>query len=291
MSVTNKAVPTLFDLGAEDLPALLALTAQVGWPHTAADWTDYLDMGAVFGIRDADGGLAACTALFRYGPQLASVGLVIVDERHRGEGLGRVMMQRCLDTAAADVLALIATPLGRPMYERLGFQTIDHVAKHIGDPDRSSLRAGASSVPVHPVAMLTPEILQQILDLDRQSQGAPRDAVLRRLAARSVCTVVARDSFGSLTGFALLLQKQGFAQLAPVVAADDDVALALIAEAAAKAGGALRIDVPVGRVRLLTALRAAGWTHTSDDPLMTLHGTALPGRRGAIAAIAFQALG
>ena len=60
--------------------------------------------------------------LTRYGGGLAAVGMMLVAAQREGRGLGRRLMTHLLDRAGDATVFLTATPLGRPLYEKLGFQ-------------------------------------------------------------------------------------------------------------------------------------------------------------------------
>lgn len=300
MNVTSNDTLQLDDCGAADLGLLMGLTRHVGWPHTDGDWRDYLAAAEVFGHREAAGGLASCAALCRFGPELASVGLVIVHQRYRGAGLARALMQRCVDTAGAHCLTLVATPLGLPLYERIGFARVGAVAKHIGEPRRDRLVAAARSASAAGAAAAVTLIVQGALDaytlteitaLDRVANGTSRHRMLAEMSARSGCTLAARDANGGLCGFAFAMPKTPFMQIAPLIARDDATALELIAAAAANIAGPMRIDVPLQQSAVIAALAEAQWPRISDDPVLTLHGVPLPGKRSLLRAISFQAWG
>jgi len=67
------------------------------------------------------------------GSGLAGIYCVGTLEQSRGQGLGTVMTQTAMAAArdaGARVAVLQASEMGRPVYERLGFDTVGHIAVH-----------------------------------------------------------------------------------------------------------------------------------------------------------------
>jgi GNAT superfamily N-acetyltransferase len=67
------------------------------------------------------------------GSGLAGIYCVGTLEQSRGQGLGTVMTQAAMTAArgaGARVAVLQASDMGRPVYERLGFDTVGHIAVH-----------------------------------------------------------------------------------------------------------------------------------------------------------------
>lgn len=58
----------------------------------------------------------------------------IVDREYRGLGLGRKVIQTCIDSVLEGTsIMLIATEEGKLLYEKLGFVTVDYVHKYLCD--------------------------------------------------------------------------------------------------------------------------------------------------------------
>jgi len=86
----------------------------------------------------ADGEPVASSALLPGPPasRLAGIFSVGTLEPARGRGFGTVVTQAAMDAAresGAQVAVLQASDMGRPVYERLGFETVGSVAVHIPD--------------------------------------------------------------------------------------------------------------------------------------------------------------
>ncbi len=115
--------------GAPDLSAIAALRESVGW--AAHDWA----LSAVLEAPDARclvvearDGIAGVGSGISYGA-LGFVGNMIVTEAHRRRGVGADILEAILeflvDERGSSRLELFATPSGRPLYSRYGFELTD----------------------------------------------------------------------------------------------------------------------------------------------------------------------
>lgn len=71
------------------------LTQQMNWPHRLEDWQDALLLGE--GLVAEEQGQPVGTALcWRWGERWATIGLVVVDGRQQGRGIGRALMTQAM---------------------------------------------------------------------------------------------------------------------------------------------------------------------------------------------------
>jgi predicted N-acetyltransferase YhbS len=111
---------------AADIPLAMQLKAAAGWNQLEADWRRFLAMepSGCF-VAEEDGTPVGTTATCVFG-KVAWVAMVLVDEAHRARGIGTALVQHAignLDRLGVRTARLDATPLGRPLYEKLGFRT------------------------------------------------------------------------------------------------------------------------------------------------------------------------
>lgn len=202
------------------------------------------------------------------------VGTIFVAPDRRGDGLGRALTETVIDDLAARgcrTLVLIATSLGQPLYERLGFERL---AAHL----RFEVTGSAETADVPGVRPFTPDDLEAIIALDRVATGEDRSAVLRSLAAPETARVAVRGD-GTIGGFVVRGPWGGGALIAP----EPDDALRLLEWRRRRTGpdgtlaaGLLDLNSD-GRDRLL----AAGWTE-SQGPLRMVRGEPLAWRPSSI---------
>jgi GNAT superfamily N-acetyltransferase len=182
------------------------------------------------------------------------VGTIFVAPERRGSGLGRAVTRAVIDELEARgcrTLVLIATPMGRPVYEREGFAFLD-------DQVRFSIDGlPAESAPPDPlIRPFGPDDLDAIRGLDAYATGEDRSAVLASLVTPS-STWVATDPEGAVRGYLARAPWRGGALIAP----DPDDALRLLEArrhstgVSGKAAAGIVGGNAIGRERL----RAAGW--------------------------------
>ena len=106
----------------------LRLREAVGWRSTG------LDEAVVQAALDRTWNVVAREArrvvgigrLLDDGALYATVWDVIVEPQAQRRGLGTAILERLLEAAAArSIVALVASPAGRPLYERYGFSSDD----------------------------------------------------------------------------------------------------------------------------------------------------------------------
>src|SRR5216683_2576505 len=163
---------------ANDLTSAIELSRLAGWNQTIDDWQTLLrlDPEGCFCI-EVDDRMVATTTLLCYGSRLAWIGMVLTRPDYRRMGFAQRLVQAALERAAAlkiETVKLDATPVGRPLYEKLAFKTEQIVERwyHDGLQDRLPDQTIPSSA-------------QYSLELDREAFGADRAILLRELELRN----------------------------------------------------------------------------------------------------------
>jgi GNAT superfamily N-acetyltransferase len=189
----------------------------------------------------------------RHGP-VGWVGTIFVSSEHRRQGIGQALSAAVcerLEAAGCRSLVLVATDLGRPVYERLGFEeTAWYRIFERHGTDRST---GTGDPLVRPFAT---EDLPAAIELDRAATGEDRRLTLTVAGEEPGGLAVVSPS-GELRGFALRAPWGGVATIAPE--ADDAMRLLHERLRAAGPGHLLRTGLVEtnhdGRARL----EADGW--------------------------------
>ncbi|HEX2756784.1 MAG TPA: GNAT family N-acetyltransferase [Candidatus Limnocylindrales bacterium] len=201
------------------------------------------------------------------------VGVIFVAPECRGNGLGRRITRAVLDDLEARgcrTQILIASPLGRPIYEREGFTVLERQVRFSIDglpPDERPLDPD-----IRPFA---PDDLGATLALDACVTGEDRGAVLRTVLSPQT-TYVATDPAGVVRGYLARAPWRGGA----LIAHEPGDALRLLeirrhsTGASGKAGAGVLESNTTGRERL----RAAGWHEEMGNVRM------IPGRAARVAA-------
>ncbi|WP_018547586.1 GNAT family N-acetyltransferase [Streptomyces sp. LaPpAH-108] len=261
-------------LTLRDLTACADLSENRQWPREEHKWGLLLTAGRGYGIDDPEGGLVAACVVTEYGPEgrpdLGALGMVLVAERHARRGVGRRLLRHVVAAAGATPLTLHATPMGRPLYEELGFKVVGHADMFRGD----FVPSGAPE-PV-PTRAATAEDLPAILRLDAEVFGTDRTPLIARLPAFADQLRVAEEA-GRITGYAAAWPNMDTHVVGPLIARDTETAKALVTSLAARTERPLRTDIDMRHEELRTWLMARGLEHVAVNAVMTCGIADLPG--------------
>ena len=212
--------PPIRRLGPADLKRCVALSVDRGWSPERAKWSLLLAASEVFGVDAPDGrGLAGAVVLTRWGPDFASVGMMLVAARYGRRGLGGALMEHLLAAAGENaVVTLFATDMGRPLYEKLGFAPVRRNVSFLGRPRPRPPKA------VHGIRAAGRGDLPAILAVDRAAFGADRAAILGRLPGFADRIAVIENGHG-IVGYAAAWRNHVTSTvIGPLVAPDAEAA-------------------------------------------------------------------
>ena len=165
-----------------DIPGGMRLKEIAGWNQTTEDWNRFLDASpeGCF-VADIDGDIRGTVATMVYEDRFAWISMVLVDPAYRGQGWGRKLLRRAIEylqNAKIPCIKLDATALGKPLYEKIGFQTEYEIERHTRT--KAEGREPAVEDRLSPGAV-SAEGLQMILAGDREVFGADRGQLLRAM--------------------------------------------------------------------------------------------------------------
>jgi len=230
-------------LAESDIGAGMRLKELAGWNQTESDWRRLLKL-------DSQGCFVACidhrvvgtATSTTYGPDLAWIGMVLVDPDYRRRGIGTQLMQAMLDSlrsGGVKTIKLDATLAGRPVYAALGFTEEALIERWTGT---------AGSVARNECQVWQQQVRREMLALDRRAFGAERARLLDSLVTNSFVephTIRALD--GELGGYALARQGAIACYVGPIVAIDQNAAASLLdAMLGQLAGRTVFIDINTG---------------------------------------------
>ena len=240
----------------DDVPAALQLCRVAGWNQLESDWMRLIKyeprgcFAAVIGHR-----LVGTVTSTSYGNDLAWIGMMLVDEAYRRRGIASDLMNTCVDYLVqrkVRCIKLDATPLGEPVYKKLGFQIewsfhrwsidkkmleIDHIEP---DNEPASVVDHSSIMQRHQDKRHQDKRHQDNgphADLDRGAFGVDRSIWLRKLSSDSY-TVSEEHGFGML--------RRGYLAnyLGPVVAKDPSAARRIVDDLLRRADKGVFWDIP-----------------------------------------------
>lgn len=190
------------------------------------------------------------------------VGVIFVTPEARGAGLGQRITRAVIDRLeerGARTQILIASPMGRPIYEREGFRVLDRQVRFSIDglpPDGDDGDDGAGGDPT--IRPFREDDRPAVEALDRAATGEDRRAVVDALV-NATSTLIATDGDDDTTvrGFLARAPWRGGALIAPEP--DDALRLLEYRRRSTGASGKAGAGVLAGNERGRAALRAAGW--------------------------------
>lgn len=270
-----------------DIPSGMRLKEIAGWNQTAQDWERFLTASpdGCF-VAELDGEVCGTAATISYEERFAWVGMVLVDPEFRGRGVGTKLLARAiehLDAGKISTVKLDATPLGKPLYEKLGFVSEYEIERWI-------LRtSSASSTKTHrsrPPGLLSPDSLDSIFELDRDIFGADRSSLLESLHQEVPHFTFAVRNANIVEGYGFGRRGCYADHLGPWMATDAQVARQLLEAFLANCGrDTIVVDCLKSNTMARSLLQSFGFTYSR--PLTRMYrGTNLhPGRAERLCAI------
>jgi GNAT superfamily N-acetyltransferase len=265
------------------------LRALANWNQTPADWARVLswEPGGCF-VAEQSGAIVGTVSSTVFGVDLAWIGMMLVDPAARRQGIARRLLSHALEwlEGARHVrcVGLDATPLGKTLYDSMGFRdaytlqrwegtaaggasTAAHASSAHGEGahGESSHGVGAhaeSSQRVGPFKVRPLDVAEvgRMAGVDRCALGVDRLRVVRDIVAAHARGCFLADREGDVLGYACSRPGARRWYVGPVVARDPDVAAALLtAVLAPLAGQPVVMDILDSNARATAFALAAGW--------------------------------
>jgi predicted N-acetyltransferase YhbS len=211
-------------------------------------------------IAEADGAVVG-TGVATFNGPVAWIGTIWVDPAWRRRGLGRALTIATIEAAevaGCRTFVLVATRVGQPLYEGLGFevQTWYRIKEAPGLAPGQALSRARPYRPSDLAAMAT---------LDAAATGEDRRHLLAAFASPGTTLCVERPD-GGLGGFAVRAPWGGGATIAPD--ADDAMAILQARRLVAGPDKRVRAGLLADNEAGLERLAAAGWTDVWRAPRM-----------------------
>ena len=265
-----------------------------GWNQTPQDWSRLLrhDPEGCF-VAEWSGRPAGTATTTTYSRDLGWVGMVLVDPDVRRQGIGTALLARCIEhlrQSGVRCIKLDATPLGRQVYDTLGFVAEWSLARWETaelPTRRDSIETAAHRGP----RRLDSGRIGRVADLDAAAFGVARGRMLSMLAAQSD-THVRTDGAGQVTGYGMLRPGRRASYLGPVVAADESAGTAIADRLlGGTPGRPVYWDIPEANRAAVRVARRYGMSRQRTLTRMYLGRNARPGSPSAQWAIAAPEIG
>lgn len=233
--MASTETPQLGPFDAADMAGCLALSAEAGWNQTTDDWSLFMRHGRVLGLRDKSGRPIASGAVLPYPDRVAWISMVLVTAGQRRRRIGTTILERCCsDIASCGLVAVLdATPAGELVYRPLGFEPMFTLSRWQGSGGGSRLQRSG-------IRAMTLSDMAAVAELDAAAFGAPRVFLLENFLARAPqLAFVTAD----VNAFVLVRPGRIATQVGPLVASDEETAIALLEIALARIVGPVFLDV------------------------------------------------
>jgi predicted GNAT family N-acyltransferase len=289
MYIDNRTVLELVEFDKYDVSDLIELSASVGWDYDEHEIKTVMSSGKIYGHKNSVGKIVSSAAIIPYDTDLASIGMVIVNEEHRGLGLGKKATQKCIDSVSQNTsIMLISTEEGKTLYENLGFNTVDYVHKYLSNnyiPNKLFINREIT------LDEYSEKDINEIIELDAAAFGDRRRKLLLNRINQSKHCLVVRNEKGKIIGFGLSILGPVNLLIGPIVAPDQKTAALIIDRLVLNHQGKLRIDVPSNNDELMLFLEKSGFVKVSNPPIMIKNSINMPNRNKELFAITAQIFG
>jgi GNAT superfamily N-acetyltransferase len=265
-------------LSRDSISENVALSNDVGWPDTEAEWQVIYDAARVFGVR-REGELIGQGGLGSF-EGAGSIAKMVVAPSAQRHGIGARILDRLLQEAEQrrlGAVGLVATPFGKPLYESRGFVATGDVVISVGTPRIDSPNEGELEI-----AVVQDD--EQMLHIERRFMTGSRAAVLRGRLRHACATAYCSG------GFALATWHEKGARVGPIIAEDEHTARALARAIFRSVPGPMRLDVPGERAEFRSWLTELGLLEKGVHTEMA-RGGALPWQVSERFGLATQAWG
>lgn len=270
-----------------DIPAGMRLKEISGWNQTAEDWRRFLKASpnGCF-VAEVDSRVVGTATTVPYEDKFAWIGMVLVDLEYRGRGIGTRLLQKTiayLDEVAMPTMKLDATPLGKPLYEKLGFGSEYEIERLILTRGPEQL----SNFPLTPrQSRISDADLETVISRDRELFGADRGDLLKSLhrEAPELVSVVIND--GEVRGYVFGRMGSFADHMGPLMATDAETCRELVAAFLQGSGREnLIVDCLMSHGFAGGLLRERGFRYSRPLTRMFRGNNRFPGEQGVLCAI------
>ncbi len=225
----------------EDIGFGMKLKAIAGWNQLSADWKRLLDLepDGCFVLECLGESVGTVTTTL-YEKRLAWIGMVLVLPEYRRQGFGTLLLQVAMDyckSQGVEVVKLDATPLGKKLYDTLGYKDEYSLKRMQGTGVRNDFDS---------IRQMRPVDLWEVVQMDITFFGISRQRLLERLYNEnpSLCFVAQMQESPQIAGYLFMRPGENAFQIGPWVSEDPGAAEELLkAGLNSLAGQAIFLDV------------------------------------------------
>jgi GNAT superfamily N-acetyltransferase len=264
-ATTDRAMIEIREMTEADISLGMRLSRAEGWNQTAADWLRFLKLQPGGCFVAEEGGLPVATVTTCVFQRVAWIGMMLVHKESRGRGIGRALMERALqwlDEQGVVSVRLDATAMGKPMYEKLGFEPQFDIGRFAGQVSDAIARP--------PTALADKICLDEICALDRAAIGYDRTRLIRALLSEKDAWANVMRSSDRLLGYVSTRAGSIATFVGPCAAETPTAGRQLLAGALrVTAGRQVFVDVPLDNRPAVETVDSTGLTQARQLIRMT----------------------
>jgi GNAT superfamily N-acetyltransferase len=158
------------EVNHEDLPALRVFQP-ADWPDIIPSISLYFDSPFCLPVKLVDKGEILGIGSYIMHGDVAWLATIVTHPEHRNKGIGKHITQVLIDRlkkTPVETIMLVATPMGEPLYEKLGFVTDSRYAFYSGGEKSDGREISPNIIP------FSSGYAGQVLAMDRETYGENR---------------------------------------------------------------------------------------------------------------------
>jgi GNAT superfamily N-acetyltransferase len=270
----------LREMRKADIPAAMRLKEIAGWNQTTADWERFLNASpdGCF-VAEVDGRICGTATTITYEGRFAWVGMVLVDPEFRSRGIGTKLLERAiehLDTQMIPTVKLDATPLGKPLYEKLGF-VAEYEIERCTIKRAADQRVSASCSPLP--TTLAAGALEAVCKADSEIFGSDRSGLLKSISEAAPEFAAGIWDAENLQGYSFGRHGSFADHLGPWMSRDADTGRQLLEAFVARSSREiLVVDCMKANVAAEKQLKSSGFSYSRTLTRMYRGANDYPGR-------------
>jgi GNAT superfamily N-acetyltransferase len=224
----GKATFILRPIRPDDIEGAMRLSTQAGWNQTEKDWKLLMKnpQNACI-VAEYDKKVIGTTTAINYSNQIAWIGMVLVDQEYRGQGISKALLADIFKKAKCyQSVKLDATPQGQPVYKKFGFIE-EYMIDRMTNMAVQKLTLVNNMAP-EPVQL---KDIEEIIALDNLIFGADRTQLIEFLIKEYPDKSWLIKQNDRIAGFVLGRVGRKYHHIGPVVASNQGDAKILITKA------------------------------------------------------------
>ncbi len=264
------------ELQSGDIPDAMKLVYSEKWNQTKKDWTILIsNKNNVCLAATVSGKIVATATAVNYMPQVAWIGMVLVDKQFRGRGISKLLLNALFEKLrSCKTIKLDATPAGEFVYKKMGFVAEYRISRMVCNSLPFEVDIN-SSADIH---QITNENIDEIVAFDRAVFGVGRDELIRELFANNPENSWLIRENSTLLGFVLGREGNRFYQMGPLSATTENSTRLLILKVLRDLSGKpVVVDIPDEKTELCEWLISVGFEKRRYFTRMFLNDNCSPG--------------